>query len=266
MRHTLLCCIKLIKAQIKGQMTHNWSFVVYVFSIMVVYASTLAGIWVILKRFTIINDWTYGQIAFIYILSLLSYGVRSLFFTPFRFLGILVKSGDMDNFLIRPINPFIYIMSCKFQPYSLSHILLGVILFWLLKDQFGITWNLTNIIYFILAVLSGALVQSAITIVIGSLAFFITETEGLDWIYNGFKEFIWYPVSLYNNVVKFILFFVIPLAFASYVPAGIFLDHPEYLIFPKWVWKISLLVGVVLILGAYGFWNIGLRHYQSTGS
>lgn len=266
MRHELYCYIRLIGAYIRGRTVHRFGILLYIFGIMLVYLSSFAGIWVILNRFHTIGDWEFGQIAFIYILTLISYGVRNLFLIQFRNLSTMVKMGEIDQILIRPMNPFLYIMGNRFELGGFSHITLGMVLLFLLRDQFGIVWNLTNLIYIVLAILSAALVQGAITVAIGTTAFFITDATGLATFYNGLREFIWYPVTLYNNVIKFILFLVCPLAFASYVPAGIFLDHPEYLILPPWVWKASLLVGLVLFVGAYQFWKLGLRKYHSTGS
>jgi ABC-2 type transport system permease protein len=63
-----------------------------------------------------------------------------------------------------------------------------------------------------------------------------------------------------------LLSFILPLAFASYVPAGIFLDNQEYSTLPKWIWRLSILFGLVFFMIAYAFWKKALKHYQSTGS
>jgi ABC-2 type transport system permease protein len=256
----------LTKAYLTGGLIHKFSPALYLFGLTMVYLSSFLSVWIILSKFGTINDWTLGQIVFIYMICLISYGLRCMFFMQFAELGNLVKNGELDRVLVRPVNPLVHIMGSRFEAGGLSHIFAGSFLFVMFYKQFQIDWTLMNIFYFGLAIVSAALVQGAITIIIGTCSFFLVDIGGINALYKSLREFTFYPVTLYNGVVKFALFFVIPLAFASYVPAGPFLNHPEFLYFPKWFWRVLLLSGVVFIGIAYRFWKFGIKYYQSTGN
>ncbi len=264
--YELKCYFKLVDTYIKSLFISRFSLLFYIFGLLFMHASTFLGIWVIFDKFKMISGWSFEEVIFIYILTHISYGLRTMFFNSFRLLSNLIKKGDLDQVLIRPVNPFVYIMGSRFELAALSSIGLGIILFMIFKDRFPIYWSISNIIFYVIAIISATLVQAAITIAISAMSFYFVNVNSIESIYNSFREFIWYPVSLYNEFIQFILFFIIPLAFASYAPAGIFLNNSSYNIYPKYVWKLSLLVGFLIFLLAYIFWTHSLKKYQSTGS
>lgn len=258
--------IKLVTGSVKNSIVNRWSFAFNLLGSVVSDVPAFLALVLIMTRFSSINGWTLGQMVFIYTLSHLSYGLRNLFFGQMRNMVRLVRDGDFDRILLRPMNSLLYISGDKFTIGGCSHIILSTILFIIFINDFGVKWSFTNAFMFILAVLSSALVQSAITIFIAGASFFIIDTKGLENVYSGLREFIWYPITIFDKVIQFLLFTIIPLAFASYVPAGIFLDNPDYLILPGWVWKLSLLVGFILFYFSYLFWKFSIKHYVSTGN
>lgn len=266
LNRNLKCYFALIKAYIAGSLLGKWSLCLYILGIFLMYLSSFIGLWLIMRRFHYINGWAFGDILIIFSISLISYGFRNLFFIQFRRLGIMIKDGSLAVILTRPLNPFLYIMGNRFELGGISHVTLGILLLFIFKKEINVAWGIHNLVYFGLALISATLVQGGVTVFIGSTAFFLTETTGLDRIYNGMREFIWYPISLYNTLLKVVLFCIVPLAFASYVPAGIFLNKPEYQQYPKWIWEASLLAGLVIFLLAYKFWEFSLNRYQSTGT
>jgi len=266
MIHSLKCYILLVKAYLESRFVHRLSPIIHVFGLSCMYTTNFLGVWIILQRFNTLGDWTKGQIIFIYSFALISYGIRCLFFLPFTNVSRWVISGEFDRILVRPINPIIHLMGNRFDVGSFSYLILGGAIFFIFKNDFQIIWNMNSIFWLILAILSSGLLQGAITMLICTLAFYIKDVSGMNDLYKNLRNFIWYPITLFNKVIQFILVFIFPLAFASYVPAGIFLSHKDYDIFPASVWKLSLLVSVFLFGIALAFWKKGVNHYESTGS
>jgi ABC-2 type transport system permease protein len=264
--HSFTVFFNLVAAFFRNQIVTRWSFVLFLVGYALLHLTSFLTISIIMDRFKEINNWNFTEVAFIYIIVLMSFGLRSTFFSQFRNIKNLVKTGGLDTILIKPVNPFLYLMGNGIELGGIIEISVGIVLLITINPQLYIVWNWVTILLFILIILSAALVQAAVTIMIGTTSFFFLESSGLERLYNAFREFIWFPVTLYNKIIQVILFTIIPLAFASYVPAGALLQHHEYSIFPRYVWQISLLMGVVLFIIAYCFWKIGLQHYESTGS
>ncbi len=255
-----------IKLYIKSTLIFRGSLSLFFIGLFVLYFTSFAGIWILLHKFKSISYWTFGQIIFIFSLSLISYGVRNLLFFQFRLVGNMVKNGEIDRHLLKPINTVLSIMGSRLEIGGLVHIFLGIVLLIFFKKEIDISYTFVNSTWLILVIFCGSLVQGGITIIIGTMAFFIVDTRGLDQLYNGFREFIWYPINMYDKFIQAILIFIIPLAFVSFFPAGIFLENEFYGSYPTFVWKILLLVNVIFFIASIRFFYFGLKKYNSTGS
>lgn len=265
--YTVKCFFVLMRADLKSRMIYKLSPFLYIFGLILLYISAFLGNYIMLTKFKNIDGWEYGQIIFIYVFCLVSYGVRSIFFNHFTNLGGMILDGSLDNILIKPMNSFVYLVGSHFEIGGFSHIIAGGIIFFKFNHLFGVTWNVKNIIFYIIAIICASLVQSSITVIIGSCAFFVEQNEGLRRLYEGFRQFIYYPVTLYNKYIQVVLFCILPLAFATFIPAAVFLNHPVYNIMSKTSWLLFL-VGITGLLSviAVGVFNFGLSHYKSSGT
>jgi ABC-2 type transport system permease protein len=88
----------------------------------------------------------------------------------------------------------------------------------------------------------------------------------LNTVTYGGTEAAQYPLTLYRDWFRRFFTFVVPLAFVSYVPAGVLLDKPTSPALPLAARWASPLVGVAFLGVALAVWRFGERRYQSTGS
>jgi ABC-2 type transport system permease protein len=58
----------------------------------------------------------------------------------------------------------------------------------------------------------------------------------------------------------------VPMACITYFPALAILGRPDPLGTPHWLQSLAPLVGLVFLLVALRVWQVGVRHYRSTGS
>ena len=150
---------------------------------------------------------------------------------------------------------------------ALGHGTLGIVLFVISANRVGIQWNPAMAVYYIIAVISGVLIQGAIFLFFSSISFYVVETGSLKEIfYWNMRKFAIYPLSIYNRVIQSVLIFVVPFAFVNYFPAQFFLHKADMVVYPEWLMYISPVVGVTLYLLAYAFWRFSLRFYKSTGN
>ncbi|KAB2846375.1 MAG: ABC transporter permease, partial [Ignavibacterium sp.] len=115
--------------------------------------------------------------------------------------------------------------------------------------------------------LSGALIQGAAFIFTSVPSFWLVQSNSLmDIFIWDLKSFIRYPISAYHRIIQVILTLIIPYAFINFYPAQYFLNKNDFLMFHPVFQYLSPLVGVLLFIFAYRFWNTGINHYKSTGS
>ena len=91
------------------------------------------------------------------------------------------------------------------------------------------------------------------------------------WIQNSFwlldislkmKDYAKYPVTIFNDVFKFIFTFIIPVAFMAYYPSLAILrpDNVPVLTY------LSPFLGILAFYGSYKLWMKGAGKYDGSGS
>jgi ABC-2 type transport system permease protein len=115
-----------------------------------------------------------------------------------------------------------------------------------------------GLLRFILATLLAATVFASFMIVVQSLAFWMGVINNFtNLIVNAMITFGIYPITLFDNYAKLILFTVIPAAFVGAVPA-------EFIRSFTWQSLAEMLAGAVVFLFlAVNLFRLGLRRYES---
>ncbi len=255
------------KTNLKSQMEYPLDFVFGFFSTMFHYAAQFLAIWIMLNRFHTIGDWNFAQVAFLYSLALLSYGLFGSFFAQSIGFSELIIRGEFDRLLVRPWGLFFQVISRSFDPGFIAHFALSIAILVLASKLAGIEWSITRILFLIPVVIGGALIQFSLGLAAATVSFWTLESRSFYWlfIYNT-RELIWYPMSIYSKVIQILLTFIIPFAFVNFFPAQYFLGKNDFTIFHPVFQYLTSLVGIGMFILAYKFWQFGVNHYQSTGS
>jgi ABC-2 type transport system permease protein len=105
MRHTLGSYFKLLGAQMRSQLQYRASFVLDVFSTAFFTVTEFGALALVLNRFGGIDGWTLAEVAFLYGLVELSFGLMDMLFAGFdpQFFGQNIRKGSFDQFLLRPV-------------------------------------------------------------------------------------------------------------------------------------------------------------------
>ena len=256
-----------IKANLKSQMEYRLDFLLLTFANIVYYSIGLLSIWVILNRFHTIGDWNFAQVAFLYSLALLSYALFGLFFYHSIRFSTLVVRGEFDRFLVRPWGLLLQLMGKNFNLFFVAHSILSITILVITSRLAGIEWNIVRLLFLIPVVGGGFLILFSFGLVAATISFWTLESSSFYqlFIYNA-REFIWYPISIYSKAIQILLTFVIPFAFINFFPAQYFLEKNDFTIFPPVFQFLTPVVGIILFIISYKFWQFGVNHYQSTGS
>ncbi|MBM4053649.1 MAG: hypothetical protein FJ264_03025 [Planctomycetes bacterium] len=259
--------LTLFIMSIKARMEYKASFFFYVFAIVVFYMGQIGLLFVLLNRFHQIKGWTMGEIAFLYSLQAFTYGFTNLIFSQLIYFDHMVVSGEFDRVLVRPLSPLGQIIFSKFEVSAVAHLLMGFSAFYFGSHIAGIVWTLKKILLFPVIVAGAVGIASAIRLMVTAVAFWTLRNQALvHTVIFSTKEFIVYPVSIYNIGIQFFLTFVFPIAFINFYPAHFFLDRSgENLFHPALVMGTPL-VGFIMFAVAIVTWRAGINHYQSTGS
>jgi ABC-2 type transport system permease protein len=131
----------------------------------------------------------------------------------------------------------------------------------------GIDWTFKKTLLFPVIVLGGVLIAGAIRLIVAAVAFWTLRNRALvHTVVFSSKEFILYPVTIYNMGVQLFLTFVFPIAFINFYPAHLFLDRSGDDLLHPVLEMGTPLVGIILFTISIFTWKAGVSHYQSSGS
>ncbi|GAA3627533.1 ABC transporter permease [Nonomuraea rosea] len=253
--------VLLQRASARGVMRYRMNAVIGILSGALWQGTGFAFIWVVMHTFPSLAGWGLAEIAFLYGLRLTAHALAMIPMISVHDIHWLVRNGEFDRFLLRPLNPLVQLMGNKIGMGQLGDLLVGVTLLAVAARNVPVDWNAWLVAYCVVAVVGGALIEAAFFLGLSALSLRMVDTSTLRvFVDDVFSRFGSYPMRVFGGVTEWLLTFVLPVAFVAYVPAGVVLgklDNP-------WA-PAGPLLGVVLIALAYLIWRRQLDHYQSVG-
>ncbi len=218
---------------------------------------------IIFSQIPSLVGWSFSQIVFIYGFSLLPKGLDhlltdNLWEISFR----TIAHGEFDRYLIRPVNPLMQVLMETFQVDAFGELLLGVVLLCSVMPGLHLTIDLLHVFLFIVAVVFGTLIYTALKVFFAALSFWIKMSGQLMYMFYMLNDAAKYPVTIYNRAVRIFISYIVPFAFTAYFPASYFLRGTD----PLFNIGGTALIAVVMMAIAYTVWCRGIRAYESAGS
>lgn len=241
------------KANLQSVMEYRVSFLTQVIGMMLNNFIYFA-IWMIFfDRFREVRGWGINEMYVTYGVIASSFGLVSLFFGNSFFLSEIINNGRLDYYLSLPRPVLLHAVSSRMISSGMGDFTYGF-LSYALSGQF--TWD--GLLRFILAILLAAAVFAAFLILVNSLAFWVGVVSSFSSLMvNAMITFGIYPITLFDNYAKLILFTLVPAALMGAVPA-------EFIAKFTWQTLAELLLGAVIFLGlAVAVFRLGLRRYES---
>jgi ABC-2 type transport system permease protein len=211
-------------------------------------------IWIIFfDRFPSIRGWQLTDMFLVFGISASAFGLAGLLFGNAFNLGDIIVKGRLDYYLSFPRPTLLHVLASRISPSSFGDFLYGFISYFA-SGQF----SPSGLVRFILGVAFATTVFVAFLVLVQSLSFWIgAGGVFISMAINAFVTFAIYPITLFNQAAKVILFLVVPAAFMGAIPAG-------------FVKAFSWSTLALMLLGAAGFltlsvlvFNAGLRRYES---
>ena len=188
-----------------------------------------------------------------------------MFFWHLSDLEEMIVGGTLDAYLIRPVSPFLQFIGKDISYTGVGDFLVGVLGFILAAAQIGIHWNMGQWAYFLICVLSGALIQVAINLIGASLCFWTTRSNAAMNIAERFTVLMQqYPVNIFGKYFQIFVTCFLPVAFINYYPSVVLLGKAAGGI-KMWQY-FAPFVAIVMLAIAAVVWTKGIKRYTGTGN
>ena len=224
----------------------------------------ILGMWVLFDRFKMVQGWTLYEVGLIYGIVHMGFAVADTFARGFDRFYLLVKRGDFDRVLLRPVSPLFQVAASDVQLLRLGRFLQGFILLVWSASHFSFSLLSYHSAVILLAIIGTASLFYGLMIIQATFAFWTTETlELMNITTFGGVQTAQYPISIYKKPIRLVFTFIIPLACVAYYPIATLLHHTSI---PFFLGILAPVIGICFLFIASRFWRLGICRYQSTGS
>ncbi|GGJ48550.1 ABC transporter permease [Deinococcus roseus] len=267
--HTFTVYVRLIHALVRSQLQYRVSFLMDLIATTFYTVLEFASLVLILGRIKTLGSWTIPEITLLYGLAELSFGIMDMAFAGFdpSIFGAFIRQGSLDQLMLRPVSLTVQVMGSDFGLRRLGKCLLGLVILLYGIWYAGIIWTPEKALLLLLVLIGMVLFFAGLFMIGSTITFWTVDSaEAMNILTYGGRAMIEYPMSIYQNWLRKIFTFVVPVIFLNYYPVLHLLDKPDPFGFPAWSHWLSPVVGCGIFLLAILFWRFGLKHYQSTGT
>lgn len=123
------------------------------------------------EQFGEINGWNYGQLAFLYGISVISHALSMIFFVQGWFMGFYVIEGEFDRFLTRPMSVLYQFFFTNINVFGLTDLIPGILVFLYGCVKTDFPFTVSNAVGILVMLTGAVLIRGGIYILLGSTSF-----------------------------------------------------------------------------------------------
>lgn len=267
LRELLTIYRQIMAARLRAQLQYRVSFVLQLAGSFALSFTDFAAILVIFAHLPYLAGWSLGEIAFLYGSSYMAFQITDMAVGQLDQLPVLIQSGDFDMVLIRPLGALFQVLTSDLTLRRLGAFGQGAIVFAVALAKAHIHWTAGRVLLTLLIPLWSVPIFAAVWVVGATSTFWaVRSMEIVNSFTYGGQLLTQYPMHIFGAWLRRLFIFVVPLAFVNYFPSLYILNKPDPLGAPGFVRFLSPAVAVGLVVIAGRVWNVGVRHYRSTGS
>ena len=261
-RHALLL-VDYFAQYAKVRVSYRGDFFISLITSFAATVFALLFVLVLFNKAPQLSDWTLPEEMFLYGFSLIPYGIFNVIsLNLYDFGNNYIIEGKFDRVLLRPVASLFQVLFETFRIESVQEIATGIFCMWWGSHRLGIHWTIEKLGMLAFFGICAAVIYVSIFLLLSAVSFWFEDRIGVHppvWNVIAFGR---WPLSIYSGAVQFFLCWIIPFGLASFYPSVRLLGRtvtPEYAPFVP-------VVAVVFLALAISVWNLGTRHYSSTGS
>jgi ABC-2 type transport system permease protein len=251
-----------VRLGILNELEYRANFFVQIAYMVLQLIVSLGGMSVIYSHTNTLNGWTSAELLAVVGVYFLFGGYIHLIVQPSlsQFLED-IRMGTLDFVLTKPADAQVLVSVRRVVIWKLLDIAVGFGLLMVALVQIGSSVGLAQVIGFTLSLLFGAAIVYSVWLMLATIAFWFVKIDNILVIFESMYEAGRYPVGVYPLWLRFILTFLIPIAFAVTVPAEAMTQRLDTLSL-----AVSAVLAVVLLLVSRWFWRLGVKNYTGASA
>lgn len=254
--------LAIVKNSVDRELYYKANFFIRIATDLVWYILNLVFFQVIYMNSNGLGGWSLYDVIFFMGNVFIVDSLNMVFFYP-NIMNIpgLVRSGELDNILLLPVNSRFFISLRKINISSLVNAGFGVLLVLYAGIKMNTEIHLLKIPVYLMLLANGVLLMYSILFIAATLSIYVKKSDGLitslfDLFNLGMK-----PESIYGSLFRRIITYAFPLLVMVNFPV---LYMIKTLLLLDIFWSVA--VTAVLFLFSGWFWKTSLKKYNSATS
>lgn len=251
-----------LRIGVMSELAYRANFFVQLFVLLLDLGTALGGLAVVFSHTSTLGGWQPDEVlALVGIYFLVGGLIRLLIQPSMERLIEAVREGGLDFTLTKPEDAQLLVSFQRVEIWSLTDIVLGFGVLAVALARMGTGVRAWQAAGFAVALLAGVVIVYSFWLILATLSFWFVRVENILVIFQSMYEAGRWPVSLYPAWLRFALTFLVPIAFATTVPAQALAG--------RLTWQI--LLGVValaigLLVASRLFWLVGIKRYSGASA
>ena len=251
-----------VRIGVMGELAYRVNFIVQLFQSLLGLGTALAGLAVVFSHTDTLGGWRPDELLALVGVYLLVGGAINLVIQPsMERLIESVREGTLDYVLTKPEDAQLLVSVQAVQIWKLVDVVLGtgvlIVALVRLREAVGPGQAAA----FVVALLSGGAIVYSFWLILATCSFWFVRVENILVIFQSMYEAGRWPVSLYPQWLRFALTFLVPVAFATTVPAEALSGR----LTAQTLLGAVTLAAALLIVSRL-FWRVGIRHYSGASA
>jgi ABC-2 type transport system permease protein len=229
--------------------------------IMLAFYETVYG------RTNTIAGWTKEELLFfVGCFFMLNGLIETLFLENCNEFGELVRTGDLDFLLLRPIDEQFLITCRKFDWATAPNILMGAAV--MIAQLIKMHWHFdpSRVVAFAITFSAGAMIAYSLMVTLTATSVWMVRNQSLMEMWWLFSSLARYPKQIFIGTpaepIGYLFTYILPILVVVSVPA-------EVVVRPTHDWGMvafTVVAGIVCVLASRAFFRHSLRSYRSASS
>jgi ABC-2 type transport system permease protein len=251
-----------LRTSVLSELAYRANFFLQLFESLVDLGTALAGLAVVFSYTATLGGWRPDEVlALVGVFFLVGGAIRLVIEPSMQRLIEAVSEGTLDFTLTKPADAQFLASIQRVEIWKLTDLVLGagVLVFALVR--MGTRLSAGQAAAFAAALAAGGIIVYSFWLMLATLSFWFVRVENILVIFQSMYEAGRWPVSLYPRWLRFSLTFLVPVAFATTVPAQALSG--------RLTGRTLLGAGglaLALFLVARLFWRAGVRRYSGASA
>lgn len=172
-----------------------------------------------------------------------------------------IRQGTFDFVLTKPRDAQLLTTIRRISIWSLMDIFLGAGVLTVALVRLGRGFSLGQLLGFLVVLAAGAVIVYSFWLILATTAFWFVNVENVLVVFQSMYQAGRWPVSIYPTMLRVVLTFLIPVAFAVTVPAEAIIGRLSWTSLAT-----SLGLALAMFIASRSFWLYGVRNYSGASA